>query len=179
MEEEELRIVAGRWAGVALASPGGRVRPTAEDLRDAWMSGLAKDLSGARVLDLFAGTGALGLEALSRGAASADFVENGPPALHALKANVAKLRARDRTRIFKRDVFAFLEGVEGMAYEVALADPPYNSEMAGRLATLWIRRPFSRILSIEHATQRTLPSGGARRVFGETTLTTYRLRRRP
>lgn len=172
-----MRIVSGTWAGVTLVSPGGRVRPTAEELRDAWMRWLAPDLTGARVLDLFAGTGALGLEALSRGADTVDFVENGPPALHALKANVAKLRVRNRTRLFKRDVFAFLAGVTDGSYDLALADPPYASELATRLATLWLERPFSPILSIEHAPERTLPRGGVRSLFGDTAVTTYRVRK--
>ena len=84
-----MRIVAGKHAGRRLTSPGRRVRPTGESVRDRWLGRLAEELGGARVLDLFAGSGALGLEALSRGAKSADFVENGAEALHALKANVA------------------------------------------------------------------------------------------
>ena len=103
-----MRIVGGKWAGRHLTSPGDqRVRPTAEGVRDAWMRLLEPWLKGARVLDLFAGTGALGLEALSRGARYADFVETRPASLHALKANVAALRARERSRIFKKDALAF------------------------------------------------------------------------
>jgi 16S rRNA (guanine966-N2)-methyltransferase len=140
------------------------------------MTWLAADLAGARVLDLFAGTGALGLEALSRGAATVDFVENGPPALHALKANVARLRVKDRTRLFKRDVFAFLEGAEAGAYDLALADPPYASELAARLVLRWRERPFSRLISVEHAAGKSLPQGGATRVFGDAAISTYRIR---
>ena len=91
--DRNVRIVGGRHAGRDLTSPNDRrVRPTAEHVRAAWLDLLAPDLPGARVLDLFAGTGALGLEALSRGAASADFVETRPSSLHALKANVVALR---------------------------------------------------------------------------------------
>src|SRR5687768_16000907 len=109
-----MRIVAGRWAGRELASPGGRVRPTSEELRATWLSALEADLANARVLDLFAGSGALGLEALSRGATSADFVENGAAALHALKSNVAKLRARQLTRVFVKDALDFLPGIDDL-----------------------------------------------------------------
>jgi 16S rRNA (guanine966-N2)-methyltransferase len=183
-----MRIVGGKWAGKALVSPGKRVRPTAEAIREGWLSWLEPDLEGARVLDLFAGTGALGLEALSRGAETVDFVENGPQALHAIKANLARLRVKEHTRLFKKDAFAFLEGVgssraggtEGgkgsMSYDVVLADPPYTSRAAHRLATLWLEDPFSRILSIEHDAEVVLPRGGARRVFGQTAVTTYRKR---
>jgi len=141
------------------------------------MDWLQEDLPGARVLDLFAGTGALGLEALSRGAKAVDFVENGPEALHAVKANRAKLRVLKKTRLFKKEVFLFLKEVEELAYDVAFADPPYTSAAGERLAGLWLTRPFSRILSIEHARERTLPSGGVRRVLDDSAVTFYRTRR--
>jgi 16S rRNA (guanine966-N2)-methyltransferase len=182
-----MRIIGGKWAGVDLASPGPRVRPTREDLRDVWISSLEPELERARVLDLFAGTGALGLEALSRGASSVDFVENGAPALHSLKANVAKLRVKKWTRVFKKDVFLFLEGVQARtadpsaellpAYDLALADPPYTSGAGERLATLWLQRPFSRILCIEHGPDRVLPGKGKRLILGESGVTTYRMRK--
>ena len=93
-----MRIVGGKFAGRDLTSPNDfRVRPTGELVRAAMLDRLAKVLTGARILDLFAGTGALGLEALSRGAATADFVETRASSLHALKANIVLLRARDRT----------------------------------------------------------------------------------
>jgi len=171
-----MRIVGGTWAGVDLASPGARVRPTREDVRGAWLTGLESDLRGARVLDLFSGTGALGLEALSRGAASVDFVENGASALHALKANVAKLRVKNRTRLFKKDVFTFLEGTASLPYDLALADPPYTSRAPERLVSLWLANPFSRILCVEHSADRSLPGRGRVRRFEETAITTFRVR---
>ncbi|MFH1762650.1 MAG: RsmD family RNA methyltransferase [Gemmatimonadota bacterium] len=176
-----MRIVGGKWAGVSLVSPGPRVRPTREEMRAAWISGLEADLPGARILDLFAGTGALGLEAMSRGARSVDFVENGAPALHALKANLAKLKVRNRTRLFKKDAFLFLEGLwaqipEAGGYDLALADPPYTSRAAERLVALWLERPFSRILSVEHAAGRDFPGRGNTTVFGDSAVTTFRVR---
>ena len=171
-----MRIVGGKWGGVALHSPGGRVRPTPESLRGAWMDRLSPDLPGARVLDLFSGTGALGLEALSRGATSVDFVETGAEALHALKANRAKLRITKYTRLFKKDVFQFLSTVPGVAYEIGLADPPYTSGSALRLVTLWLERPFSTVLSVEHPREVTLPGKGSRLVFEDSAVTTYRIR---
>jgi 16S rRNA (guanine(966)-N(2))-methyltransferase RsmD len=173
-----VRIVGGRWAGVSLSSPGPRVRPTREEVRAAWISGLEPDLVNARVLDLFAGTGALGLEALSRSAASVDFVENGAPALHALKANLAKLPVKNRTRLFKKDAFLFLEGIEGPMYDLTLADPPYTSRAAERLVDIWLERPFTRILSVEHSADRKLPGRGRKTVFGDSAVTTYRTRGR-
>src|SRR5438045_1552140 len=86
---DDVRIVGGKFAGRTLTSPQDfRVRPTAELVRAGMLDMLAGDLKDARVLDLFAGTGALGLEAISRGAKSADFVEFRPDSLHALRANI-------------------------------------------------------------------------------------------
>jgi 16S rRNA (guanine966-N2)-methyltransferase len=147
-----MRIVGGRWAGRSLVSPGGRVRPTAEALRIALMSRIEADLAGATVLDVFAGTGALGLEALSRGAARSDFVENGPAAIHSLKANVATFRVRERTRIFVRDAIPFIERIDRIAYDIAFADPPYGSRKLDRVVHRWQQIPFSRILVFEHST---------------------------
>lgn len=172
-----MRIVGGRWAGKALVSPGRRVRPTSEELREAWMGWLADELPGATVLDLFAGTGALGFEALSRGARRVDFVENGAEALHALKGNRARLRVAASTRLFKKDVFSFLPGISEGGYDLALADPPYSSKGAERLVQVWLHRPFSGILSVEHARELILPGKGTRRVQGDSAVTTYRTAR--
>ena len=171
-----MRIVGGRWAGVALVSPAGKVRPTAEALRAECLTTLAPDLPGARVLDLFAGTGALGLEALSRGAASVDFVENGRSALHALKANVARLRVRDRTRVFVRDALAFVDALGEDAYDVAFADPPYTSTLAERVVRRWLETGFARVLAVEHAAGRTMPGGGRTQDGAEGAFTVLRRR---
>lgn len=89
-----MRVFGGQLAGLELLSPGERVRPSMERLRDACVRFFGERLVGVRVVDLFAGTGALGLEVLSNGAASCDFIENGTPAMHSLKANTASARAR-------------------------------------------------------------------------------------
>jgi 16S rRNA (guanine966-N2)-methyltransferase len=152
-----------------------RVRPTAEAVRAALLDLLTKDLPGARVLDLFAGTGALGLEAISRGAASADFVEFRPASLHALRANVAALRLRDRTRIFKRDALPFAGALAEDSYDIAFVDPPYESRMLDRVIDSWRAKKFARVLAVEHATTHELPTGHQRRVFADTTVTIYRV----
>lgn len=145
-----MRILKGTHAGRSLVSPGGRVRPTPESARGRGMDLLGDDLEDARVLDLFAGSGAVGLEALSRGARSADFVENGRAALHSLKANVAALRMTKRSRIFKRDVLPWLEAVDAEAYDVAWADPPYGSRKLDRVVERWKAVPFASVLVLEH-----------------------------
>ncbi|HSR14457.1 MAG TPA: RsmD family RNA methyltransferase, partial [Gemmatimonadales bacterium] len=98
------RIIAGEFGGRRLAVPSDRrIRPTADRVREAWMSILGPRLPGARVLDLFAGTGALGLEALSRGAGSVDFVEKQAGALALLARNIAALGVEDRARVIRGD----------------------------------------------------------------------------
>lgn len=170
-----MRIVGGRWAGTDLISPAGRVRPTGENLRVRWMELLSDDLQGARVLELYAGTGAVGLEALSRGATSVDFVENNPAALHSLKANVAALRVGDRTRIFKKDALRWVHRLGPASYDLVLADPPYGSRQSDRLVEHWLAAPYSGLFSIEHAADHDLPAGGRSFMYGDSQLSVYRL----
>ena len=170
-----MRIVRGKFAGRKLTSPGGtRVRPTAEQVRDAALNMVFADLADARILDLFAGTGALGLEAISRGARSADFVENGPASLHALKANIAALRLTERTRVFKKDALPFAASLDAARYDIAFVDPPYESRMLDRVIEHWQASRFSRILAVEHARTHELPPGAQRRAFEDTLVTIYR-----
>jgi len=172
-----MRIVAGKWAGRNLVSPGGRVRPTAENVRDRWLTMLEPDLDGAAILDLFSGSGALGLEALSRGAAKADFVENGPSSMHSLKANVAKFSIKNRARIFKQDAIPYVERLPAGTYDIAFADPPYGSRKLDRIVNRWLEVPFCRILCVEHARDHKLPGKGKRYdLGGETRVMVYRVR---
>ncbi len=151
------------------------MRPTAESVRSALLDMLRDDLANARVLDLFAGTGALGLEAISRGAKSADFVEFRPDSLHSLKANIAALRLLKTTRVFRRDALPFAEALTEGAYDIAFADPPYGSKMLDRVIDSWSRRRFSRILAVEHDRAHELPVGKERRDFDVTAITLYSL----
>jgi 16S rRNA (guanine966-N2)-methyltransferase len=134
---------------------------------------IAADVPGARVLDLFAGTGAIGLEALSRGAKTADFVEFRPGSLHALRANVAALRMRERTRIFKRDAVQFAAALSADAYDVAFADPPYDSKMLDLVIASWQANRFSRVLVVEHHRTHAIPKGVYRAVFEDSAVTIY------
>jgi 16S rRNA (guanine966-N2)-methyltransferase len=122
-----LRIVAGEWGGRRLVAPRGRAtRPTSDRVREALFSILGP-LDGARVLDLFAGSGALGLEALSRGAAHATFVERERAALRALRDNVADLAAD--AEVVAGDARAFLRAAQerGAQYDLVFLDPPYRA----------------------------------------------------
>jgi 16S rRNA (guanine966-N2)-methyltransferase len=169
-----VRIVGGKFAGRDLVSPNDfRVRPTAELVRAAMLDRLASRLAGARILDLFAGTGALGLEALSRGAASADFVETRGSSLHALKANIALLRVRERTRVFKKDALPFAAALPENGYDIAFVDPPYESRMLDRVIEGWRVTRFARVLVAEHATTHALPPGATKKRFADTTVSFY------
>lgn len=171
-----MRIVGGKFAGRNLTSPADkRVRPTAENVRAGLLDLLAPDLRNARVLDLFAGTGALGLEALSRGARTADFVEFRPASLHALRANVAALRLLKRTRIFKRDAIPWVAELAADSYDIAFADPPYESGVLDRVLGMWRTGRFARILAVEHARMHLLPKGTQRLLFPECAVTVYRI----
>ena len=144
---------------------------------DAPMMTLAKALAwlpGARVLDLFAGSGALGLEALSRGAEVVDFVEQAPSSLAVLRANAETLGAGAAAVIHRADALSFVEKLKPRAYDVAFADPPYDLGLATALATKWLETPFADILGIEHRANEELPGGEPRR-YGNTVITFFRV----
>ena len=169
-----MRIVGGKFKGRDLVSPNDfRVRPTAEAVRSWMLDQVASSLKGARVLDLFAGTGAIGLEAMSRGARSCDFVETRPSSLHALKANIALLRQVKFVRVFKRDALPFAGMLGPDSYEIVFVDPPYDSKMLDRVIESWKQKRFSKILVAEHAKAHVLPKGKVKQVFEETAVTIY------
>ncbi|MFN2565021.1 MAG: 16S rRNA (guanine(966)-N(2))-methyltransferase RsmD [Gemmatimonadaceae bacterium] len=171
-----MRIVAGEWRGRRIKAPAGdRVRPTADRVREAWMSIVQRHLPGARVLDLFAGSGALGLEALSRGAASAVFVEIAPASLSALRHNIDALGAGDAATVRRADALRFIEALPAHAFDVAFADPPYGLGAAPRVAELWQATPFARVIGIEHRAGEGMPAGGQSRRYGGTAVTFYEI----
>ena len=133
-----MRIIAGRWRGVPLTGvgkgdPGAHLRPTPDRVREALFSMLASRgvIEGAIVLDLFAGTGALGLEALSRGAATAVFVENGRVGQRLITDNVAKFQAQDQTRLLRGDATR-LSAWTGAPFDLVFLDPPYGKGLGER-----------------------------------------------
>jgi 16S rRNA (guanine966-N2)-methyltransferase len=165
-----LRIIAGEFKGRRLKVPTGRtVRPTGERVREAWFSILQGSIPGARVLDLFAGSGALGFEALSRGAVAVDFVETQRASLTVLKANSELLKVEDRVTIHRTDAVRFAERLQPAQYDVAFADPPYAGEEAQQLAALFRANSFARVFSIEHAADRAIEGDDTRR-YGDTAI---------
>jgi len=129
-----MRVIAGSAGGLRLAVPKRGVRPTMDRVKAAIFSSLGDAVIGARVLDLFAGSGGLGIEALSRGASSVIFVEANGEAAGIIESNLAKTKLSGRVR--QRDVFDFLQHASGaQTYEVIFADPPYDKTPAGESFT--------------------------------------------
>jgi 16S rRNA (guanine(966)-N(2))-methyltransferase RsmD len=186
-----VRIIAGAYKGRRLATPRGDVtRPTADQVRIALMDTLMPWLPGARLLDLFAGAGGVGLEALSRGAAHATFVERDARAVAALRENVARLGLGERTRVLRGDAERELGALaaEGARYDIVFLDPPYEASLVEpvlrRLGTGVLTTPDAIVIA-QHPTKRApaaeigvLLQVRTRR-FGETTLTFYRPSRAP
>lgn len=129
-----MRIVGGSLGGRVLRAPhGAATRPTSEKVREAIFNILGP-VEGARVLDLFAGSGALGIEALSRGAAHATFVDTGKPALAALRANLRELGLEDRAAVLPMDAVAAARRPPPAPWGIVFVDPPYASDLARRAA---------------------------------------------
>ena len=169
-----MRIIAGKWKSRRLAAVRGRgIRPTTDRIREAWMSILADRIGGAMVADLFAGSGALGLEALSRGAAHVTFVERSRGAIRVLERNIEALGAGAATTVISGDALAHVRSAKRFRYDLALADPPYDRGYTRELLALVARHPFARELWLEHATRDAVPSGMSlhQRRYGDTTLT--------
>lgn len=125
-----MRVVAGSAGGIQLEVPKSGVRPTMDRVKAAIFSSLGDKIIGAHVLDLFAGSGALGIEALSRGAASALFVEQDRQSSAAIEKNLAKTRVNGRVR--RQDAFAFLRQFDSpQKFDLVFADPPYERTKAG------------------------------------------------
>lgn len=184
-----MRIVGGEFGGRTLAAPHSRaIRPSADRLRQTLFDMLAHSyreaLAGARVLDLFAGTGALGLEALSRGAAYALFVEDAVEARGLIRRNVEALGLTGRTRIFRRDATRL--GMAGTIapFGLAFADPPYRQSLGeAALASArvggWLRPGALALLEEDEKAEVAAIEGFERldrRVIGDSQLVFLRVR---
>ncbi len=145
-----LRIIAGDLGGRYIdAPPGRRTRPTAARVREAWFSALGEDVVDARVADLYAGSGALGIEALSRGATHVHFVESDRGVASVLDRNIRRLGLADRSRIGRRDALAWIDGLTA-PLDIVFADPPYGSTAGRGLVERFRLRPFAAQFWLEH-----------------------------
>ena len=146
-----VRIIGGRWRGTRLqVPPKPGLRPTSDRVRETLFNWLLPVLPGARVLDLFAGSGALGLEAVSRGAALAQLVEADPQLAQALEAAAARLDAGAQVRVHRGDALAWLRGSGESGFEIAFVDPPFDADLwAAVLALLPARMAADAWLYLE------------------------------
>lgn len=123
-------IIAGIYRRQRLMTPKGlHTRPTSNRLREALFNICQHHIEGARFLDIFAGSGAMGFEALSRGARSSAFIESNKEALHCIQSNVSQLKVQEQSQLLRGDVFAMLKLLErkGQTFDIIYADPPYNT----------------------------------------------------
>lgn len=184
-----MRIIAGRHKGKRLASvgkgdAGAHLRPTTDRVRESLFNllvngGYGDPITGARVLDLFAGTGALGLEALSRGAGFACFVDDGTAARALLRENIALCSAQGMSRVFRRDATK-LGAVQQPPFDLVFLDPPYGKglgerALAAAIAGGWLAE--SALIVWEEAAALTPPDSCSmldQRRYGDTTITILR-----
>ena len=184
-----MRIVGGKFSGRTLATPaGGDTRPTSDRVREAIFNILAHGdypLEGARVIDLFAGTGAMGLEAISRGAAYALFVEDDANARGALRRNIEALALTGCTRTFRRDATRLGPIPAGMKpYSLAFLDPPYGRgliepALQGLLEGGWLEPNAALVAEVRTGEMFRAPAGlevTAERTYGDTCLRFLALR---
>jgi 16S rRNA (guanine966-N2)-methyltransferase len=181
-----MRITGGTFRSRALRAPrGNTTRPTSDRVREALFGILtsAGALEGARVLDLYSGTGALALEALSRGAAEATLVESSRAALQALRANVRSLAIESRVRVVQSDVEHAIGRLEG-SFDLVFADPPWvlvDEGEASRMLELLVARSVlvdQSVIVLEHASRSSPPvvrglDARETRKYGDTALTFY------
>lgn len=136
-----MRIISGEARGKTINAPAGmKTRPTTERVREAIFSALNPYLQGAAVLDAFAGSGALGLEAISRGAKSAVFCDMDRQALSVIRKNIAACKFEDRTRVYAGDTVKTVGRLSG--FDVVLLDPPYNRGFVAAIEPLLLREGF-------------------------------------
>jgi len=187
-----MRVVGGRLRGRTIAGPASHdIRPTADRLRESLFNILihahGDPITGARVIDLFAGTGALGIEAVSRGAAFALFVDNGAEARALLRENVEALGLGGVTKVYRRDATALGEVHPHQPFTLALLDPPYGQGLAGKaLVSLrdggWLAPDAVVVVEEAIAAKFICPAGFdmlERRAYGDTEFVIMRRRHEP
>jgi len=182
-----MRIIAGVHGGRRLRAPrGDATRPTADRVREALFNILGPPPEGARVLDLFAGAGTLGLEALSRGAGHADFVDRAPAALRCLRDNIAALDVGDASSVYRGDALQLLRRLPG-PFDWVFVDPPYRSGLQDPVLAALAARPqllaADAVVVVEHDRRIEPASPGEamvrtdQRRYGDTVVSFFRSRR--
>lgn len=178
-----MRIISGKFKGHRLVSfKAPHIRPTTDRVKETLFNKLMGLVGEARVLDLFSGTGNLGIEALSREASHVDFVEMHPKSLAILRDNLAKLKINDGFDVHRMDVFAFLKRFAGEPYDIVLADPPFTEKIADdvmkSIAISGVCK-HETVIAIESAAKETIGDAYPplllldRKMFGDKTLSLF------
>ncbi len=182
-----MRVIGGQSKGKRLMSPRGlKIRPTAGKVKEALFSILADRINGARVLDLFAGLGSVGIEALSRGAARVDFVEQDPESLRFLKENLDRCGLSPKGIVHPKNIYSFLKRLKKQPelFDIIFVDPPYHTEILRKLLPLLSRGDIitpAGVMVIEHFHKLSLPDSIGAFVrsrtqrYGDTLLSFYHL----
>jgi 16S rRNA (guanine966-N2)-methyltransferase len=171
-----VRIIGGSWRGRQISVPSaGGVRPTGDRVREAWFSILQFEVPQARVVDLCAGSGALGIEALSRGATHVTFVDSAPSALATIASNLQALRADPASYTLQRaDAMQYARALPAQSFTLGFADPPYALDVAAGLVEAWRAIPFATVFAVEHLAAADVGDGGDRRRYGQTAISFFR-----
>lgn len=181
-----MRVIAGKYKGHNLISfQGEHIRPTTDRVKETLFNIIRNEIEGARVLDLFAGTGNLGIESLSRDCQNVIFVEKHPKSIQIVKENIAKLKIKEDYQIIHKEVFAFLKSYSGEAFDIIFADPPFTEKM-GHLVVQAIDRSHTigaqTLLAIESLKQERMDEEYERlyrydqRIFGDKILSFYKMK---
>lgn len=181
-----MRIITGIAKGTPLIAPRGlAVRPTSDRVKESLFDMLGEKIKDSRVLDVFAGTGSLGIEALSRGAAQAVFVDNSPRSVHCVRENLMRARLTEQATVLQRDAWHALQQLAGASrrFDIIFCDPPYNKGLAAKalaaVDALDLLTPAG-LLVVEHSQHEAMAEKTARLKkvravkYGETLLSVYR-----
>lgn len=179
----QIRVIAGKYGGRKIDAPdfsNSRTKPMGERIRNAMFNRIGEEIRGARVLDAFAGTGSVGLEALSRGASFVTFVERDKIAQKILQKNVLSLGAENESEIIRTTVNNWLETAEPEMYDIILADPPYHDLQLSTVSRLFRLLKPKGLMVLSHTGRGEGPNleNGIvvvdNRSYGNATLTSFR-----
>lgn len=177
-----IRVIGGEFGGRLLDAPAGRrMHPMGERIRNALFNSIGSEVQGAKVLDAFAGTGAVGLEALSRGASHATFIERDRLLQKILAGNIERLRVEDRTALIRSSVASWIDTIEEEKFDIIFVDPPYHDTQFSTVSRLFDLLKPGALMVLSHPGKGEVPAKTGvvvvdNRSYGNADLTFYRRR---
>jgi len=177
-----MRIISGKYKGNLVSFHADNIRPTTDRVKESEFNILRERVEGARVLDLFAGTGSLGIESLSRGASELTMVESSGKSIDIIRKNLTKLKVQEAVKILQKDVLIFLRNYEGEPFDLVFADPPFTKSMADEVVLTYSQSKVfhaTTILTIESGRKEKLEDDYPplfrydKREFGDKVLSFY------